>query len=155
MKVKIVYHNSGLRTFSIDGKEVTQEEYEAATASHFEEVLTTRRTPRGHSPSCWPMKSDAEAVHPRQIEAAMARDKRHGVTGVTYDPEDGRAIFADQGAKRDMMRLKRVHDNNGSYGEDTGGSTVTPMDYLPEEPMVDIPVREGTCIGETVRRINK
>ena len=81
------------------------------------------------------MSSDAMAVHPSQIEAIMARNKKHGVQGVSYDPADGRAILADRGARRDLMRLEGVHDNEGGYGDDHAAS---PQDPKPEVPFADL-----------------
>jgi len=114
MRAKIVYGSRGRETYFIENKEVSKEE--------FDSVITRKPLDRppmqGNTPSCWPMKSDALAVHPEQIPEAMERNKRMGVTGVTYDPEDGRAILADRGARRDLMRVSKVHDNSGSYGDD-------------------------------------
>ncbi len=86
----------------------------------------------GNTPSCWPMKSEALAVHPDQIPEALARNKRHGIQGVSYD-RLGRAVLADRGARRDLMRLEGVHDNQGGYGDDH--ATATPQDPLPDNPI--------------------
>ncbi len=73
---------------------------------------------RGTTSSCWPMKSLAMGVHTSQIKEAMERNKKAGVTGVTYDPKTGDAILSDRGARRDLMRVHGFHDRNGGYGDD-------------------------------------
>lgn len=98
--------------------------------------LASRQPPRGHTSGCWPMKSDAMAVHPDDIPAALERNKRHGVAGVTYDPKDGRAILADRGARRDLMKLEGVHDKNGGYGDDHAGSS--PLPPIQDEGFADV-----------------
>ncbi len=71
----------------------------------------------GNTPVCWPMKSDALAVHPSQIPEVMERNRKHGLY-IEYDPKDGRPILPDQGAKRELLKISKVHDNNGGYGTD-------------------------------------
>ncbi len=81
----------------------------------------------GNTPSCWPMRSEALAVHPEQIPDALERNKRHGVTGVSYDAQTGEAILADRRARCDLMKLEGCHDNNGGYGDDHAtGSPLPP-----------------------------
>ncbi len=74
-------------------------------------------TPCGQSatPSCWPMVSEALAVHPDQVEAARARAKRHGVS-VEY-MADGRAVLPDRNERRRLLRLEGFHDRQGGYGD--------------------------------------
>jgi hypothetical protein len=81
----------------------------------------------GNTSSAWPQKSDAMACHPSQIPAMLERNKRHGVTGVGYDPEDGRAILSDRAARRDLMALEGYHDNNGGFGDDHAGESPLPV----------------------------
>jgi hypothetical protein len=60
---------------------------------------------------CWPMKNEALAVHPRQVEAMNARNKRHGIN-VQYEPKWGMAIIPDEGEYKKLRRLEGVHLNN-------------------------------------------
>lgn len=62
-----------------------------------------------------PLKSDALAVHPRQIEAAIARNKRHGLTSLRYDRR-GRPVFTDSGQRRALMKIESVRQMNSAYG---------------------------------------
>ena len=145
MKGKIVYRSHG-EDYFIDGKEVSKEE--------FDETFPPK--PLGHAPalggntsSCWPLKSDAMAVHPSQIKEAMERNKKHGVVGVSYDPKDGRAILADRGARRDLMKLEGFHDKSGGYGDDhhISGSTaepeLSPKDLF-DESSAHAPLHKGS-----------
>lgn len=60
---------------------------------------------------CWPMKCEALAVHPRQVEQMNARNKRHGIN-VQYEPKHGLAIIPDEGEYKKLRRLHGVHHNN-------------------------------------------
>lgn len=117
VRTRIVYESNGNRRFYVDGKEVTQAEHDRLTVSKIEDLLAEPiELLPGQTPKCWPMKSDALAVHPKQIPEAMARNKRRGLH-VDYDPRDGRAILNDRGQRRDLMRIENCHDNNGGYGD--------------------------------------
>jgi hypothetical protein len=120
MKLTMTVSNTGRKHFFIDGEEVTEQAYYAASPDRFDELLAAAQAPGGHLPSCWPMKSDALAVHPKQIRAAMARNARYGVN-VEY-ARDGRPILQDRGQRRELMKLEGVHDNEGGYGDDHGPS---------------------------------
>ncbi len=113
MKGEIKYDRLGNQIgFYLNGKEVTKEA--------FDEAIPTRPIGvplNGHSPACWPMLSDALAVHPKQIPAVMERNKQHGLH-VEYNPTDGRPVLMDRGMRRDLMKLEAIHDNNGGYGDD-------------------------------------
>lgn len=68
------------------------------------------------TPSAWPVLSDALAVHPKQLEQVRERNKRHGLGHIEYLP-DGRPVLKDRGMRRDLMRLEKVHDKHGGYGD--------------------------------------
>lgn len=65
--------------------------------------------------SCWPMTSQALAVHPEQVGEANERNRVHGV-GVQYDPT-GLAHIPDRAERKKLLRLEGKHDNNGGYGD--------------------------------------
>lgn len=79
------------------------------------EDLAAGCTLPGLSTSGWPIVSSALAVHPSQVAAANARNRRHGVN-VTYRP-DGKAVLGDRAARRRLLRLEGMHDNHGGYGD--------------------------------------
>lgn len=113
MRISISYSSLGKITYKVDGKECTREEYDAFS------TVKPMGVPMlgGNTSACWPMKSDALAVHPEQIAEAMANDRKHGIA-TEYDPEDGRLILKDQAQKRDILKARQLHDNNGGYGTD-------------------------------------
>lgn len=110
MKGRITW-KKGEPHYFIDGEEVGSMEFHAAFRP-----LTDDGVP-GSSLVAWkrPIKSDALAVHPKQIEEARERDRRHGVS-VDYTP-DGRPILRDRDQRRRMMKSLGVHDNSGGYGD--------------------------------------
>lgn len=98
------------QTWWIDGRQVSKEEYDAA--------LPNVEEPIGDGSGLVqfkPMESMALAVHPKQVEEANARNKRHGV-GVEYRP-DGMAMLTSREGRRKLNRLEGFHDNNGGYGD--------------------------------------
>lgn len=61
-----------------------------------------------------PLKSNALAVHPRQIPAVLARNKKHGIN-VRYDRR-GRPCFTDAGQRQALCKLEGVRSLNSAYG---------------------------------------
>jgi len=96
----------------------------------------------GNTPSAYPLKSDAMAVHPSQIPEAMARNKKHGLH-VEYDPVDGRPILPDRAARRQLMAIEGVHDNQGGYGDDHTPN-VAPR---PDKKLSEVFIEEGVKIN--------
>lgn len=99
--------------YYLDGREVTKAEFKKAFPDR--KVCDAG----GDFITAWkrPIQSDAMAVHPDQIDEAMARNRKHGVF-VEYNPEDGRPILRDRGQRRDLMRIEGFHDKHGGYGDD-------------------------------------
>lgn len=62
-----------------------------------------------------PKLSDALKVHPRQIPAAMARDKRHGVP-TDYHP-DGRPIITSRAHQKRLIKSLGYFNQDGGYGD--------------------------------------
>lgn len=66
----------------------------------------------------WPMLSMACGVHGSQIDIAREHDKAHGLDvhyvkkGLSYMPE-----FRDRAHRRAYMKSRKVHDNDGGYGD--------------------------------------
>lgn len=77
------------------------------------EMFAAAAAPGGDKPEGWPMLSDAMGVAPRQVEGAMAVDKRLGVP-ISYAP-DGRAVYENQSQRNAHMKAHGFHDNNGGY----------------------------------------
>ena len=92
---------------------------------------------RSNTPECWPMKSEALACHPRQVEAIMARNKKHGITGVHYE-KDGTCVISDRKARKELLALEGLHDNHGGYGDDHGRKS--PLYREDVVPFTDLPL---------------
>jgi hypothetical protein len=59
----------------------------------------------------WPIHSEALGVHPKQIQEAMAADRRDGVP-TDYD-RAGRPILRDAAHRRRFLRAKGFFDRSG------------------------------------------
>jgi hypothetical protein len=70
---------------------------------------------RSCTTTCWPMVSDALAVHPKQVEQARERAKRHGIS-VEYR-DNGQCVIPDRAERRRLLRLEGFHDRSGGYGD--------------------------------------
>lgn len=89
------------------------------TKAEFDAAFPTKAVGEcgGHAPACWPMVSEAMAVHPDQVDEANARAKRHGLTGVKYQKGTGMVELSDRGSRRQLLRLEGYHDNHAGYGD--------------------------------------
>ena len=112
---KIVYKSNGKHLHFLDGRQVTRAEYDRAVPSKLDDLFEAGTTAPSHTTTCWPMMSDALAVHPDQVAEATARNRKHGVN-VGYLP-DGTALLPDRGARKAILKLEGFHDNNGGYGD--------------------------------------
>lgn len=74
------------------------------------EILAAGETGMGLSTKGWPKKSPALSCHPKQVKQANARARKHGLTGVHYQP-NGMCVLADNASRRKLMRLEGMHDN--------------------------------------------
>ncbi len=76
-----------------------------------------KNIPGGHSPACWPMRSDALSVHPKQVKIAAARARALGVP-TEFHPS-GDPIFTSRGHRAAYMKHveRGVYDRDGGYGD--------------------------------------
>lgn len=72
----------------------------------------------GARPSCWPMKSNALAVHPDQRKEYSKFAVKHGVP--TYFDERGKPEFSDRNHRKKYCELVGAVDYEGGYGDSTG-----------------------------------
>ncbi len=63
----------------------------------------------------WPKTSIVMGVHPRSVKAANERNAAAGV-GVRY-LEDGRAVVPDRNEQKKLLKLRKMHNNDGGYGD--------------------------------------
>lgn len=115
MRSRIVYGRNGKKTFYIDDVEVSQKVFDKHFPSKINDLLASSVLLPAHTTTCWPMKSEALAVQPKQIEQARDRAKRHGIP--TDFDTFGRPIFTSRGHRKEYMRMEGVHDNHGGYGD--------------------------------------
>lgn len=134
MRFRVTY-GSPIRYF-VDDNEVSREEYEAASPKgRLKELFASGTTAVSQALACWPMRSDALSCHPNQIAAITERNKKHGITGVSYEA-DGTCVISDREARRKIMALEGVHDNKGGYGDDHGGQS--PLYRQDSVPFADV-----------------
>lgn len=109
---KIVYGSGGVKSYFIGDREVTQAEWDNRFPSRLE--LGKTALP-GATTTGWPLKSVALAVQPKQVDAANARARRHGLK--SYYERDGTAVLPSREERKKLCRLEGVHDNSGGYGD--------------------------------------
>lgn len=83
----------------------------AAFAEIGKKAKKGKRVLGGPGTRTWPLRSEALAVHPEQVDEANLRNKRAGVAAY-YEP-DGTCVIADNGARRRLLRLERCIDRAG------------------------------------------
>jgi hypothetical protein len=101
------------RTFFLDGKQVTREEFDSAFPD----------TPIGDGSGLigWkPLISDALAVHPRQIKEAREDAIKKGVP-VDFTA-DGRPKFTSRQQRSAYLRAYGFFDKSAGYGDPADGS---------------------------------
>jgi len=63
----------------------------------------------------WPLVSEAMGVHPSQVQAVMADDRRKGVP--TDYTRDGCPIFTSRAHRKRYCEAHGYFDRNGGYGD--------------------------------------
>src|SRR5262245_41681570 len=106
MRGKITYNRDGSRAYYLDDKEVTEKEFEAA----FPPKPFGAPELANNTSSCWPMVSEALAVHPEQVAEANARNKKHGIAA-RYD-EGGFCHIPDRSDRKKLLKLEGLVDKN-------------------------------------------
>jgi len=98
--------------YRIDGKVVTKAVYR----KHFPAAKKVGNVYFGSvSTSVWPMKSEALAVHPSQIEEARKSAAARGVP-TDFTPS-GRPILRTRGHRKAYCKAYGFHDRNAGYGD--------------------------------------
>ena len=69
-----------------------------------------------HMPQCWPLKSDAAGVHPKQVKAAEEDARRAGIN-LNFDHKTGQAIFESRGQRSAYLKHRKMYDHDGGYGD--------------------------------------
>ena len=107
---RIIYHRDGTKTYEICGREVTEAEWEAQQVSLLDDLLESGETLMGQSTTTWPQRSESMAVHPKQVDQANERARKHGIAAV-YD-KTGTPSVASANDKRKLMKLEGFYDKN-------------------------------------------
>lgn len=98
------------KVYLLEGKVVTEAEYHAALPEGTGEGVVFQNAIN----DAHPLRSDALAVHTRQIPAVLARNAKHGIH-VRYD-RAGRPVFTDKGQRKALMKLEKVRSMNSYDG---------------------------------------
>ena len=123
-----IIRGSGAKTrYLIDYKEVTKEIFDAA----FPDKPITEGSDLLVSAD-WkkPVKSDALAVHPKQVKEAREDAAKKGVP-VEFLP-DGRPVFRNRQERKQYMNAYGFFDKDAGYSDRADGSAkreVDPRDY--------------------------
>jgi hypothetical protein len=107
--------------YFVDGREVTEAQYDAAFPSKLEELLEAGDLLPSDTRTGWPLASDALAVHPDQVQEANERNRKAGVNVTYSDGKDGhkkgQALLPSRHERRKLLRLEKAHDRDGGYGD--------------------------------------
>lgn len=108
--IGVIRKVKGQRTYWIDGKEVSEKEFDRrmdrVRVGH---PITGRAAKRGY-----PIKSVALAVHSTQVKEASEDAAKKGVP--TEFTRDGRPILRDASHRRRYLKAYGFHDRNSYYG---------------------------------------
>lgn len=96
--------------YRIDGKVVSEKEFKG-------QFPDKPLSGDGSSFTGWkrPILSDGLACHPEQIPAEREAYRKAGIN-VDFH-EDGRPIIRDRGQRREMLKLNKMHDRQGGFGD--------------------------------------
>lgn len=111
MKGRIVYGKNDQKTFFVDGKEVTEEEFHRLLPSRQSSGGVPGNSLVGWTPIC----SDALAVHPLDRQEAMDDARRKGVP--TDFLPDGRPVLTSRSHRKAYLKAYGFHDRGGGYGD--------------------------------------
>lgn len=104
-------------TYFVDHTQVMKEAYDrlfAEERARLPQVPIDEEHERNR-PWSKPIVSDALQVHPRQLEAVRERNAKHGLD-IEYRP-DGKPVLRDRKQRHDLLRVERMHDNQGGYSD--------------------------------------
>ncbi|MFH1184666.1 MAG: hypothetical protein V1755_06455 [Chloroflexota bacterium] len=96
--------------YKINGRTVSREEFMRGAKG------LEGGAPMIAPPSNWPMVSMAAAVDPSQAAEYNEFYKQNGITGARHRP-DGMLELDTRGARREMLRARGLHDNDGGFGD--------------------------------------
>lgn len=107
---QIRYDRSGNRCHFLNGLAVSREVFDQAFPTKEPGTPLPAATK-----TCWPLKSEALAVHPDQVAEANASLKKNKIAA-EYDAA-GFCHLSGRAARKELLRLEGFHDKKGGYGD--------------------------------------
>jgi hypothetical protein len=99
-------------TYYLDGRVVT---FDVFTEAFPDQLVLPGQVPGGHLPGCWPLPSEAAAVHPAQAREAADHAKKLGVP--TEFNGLGQPVFTDRAHRKRFLKAHGMVDRSGGYGD--------------------------------------
>lgn len=96
-------------TYKINGREVSQEEWDKVPIKGFGSTSVSTAYSRG-------LRSRAAGIHSSQVAEFREHLKREGITGVSYD-NNGDVIFTSRAGRKKFLKHRGMQDNDGGYGD--------------------------------------
>jgi len=99
--------------YYINGKQVTAEEFGVDSKDDWLTVPPMiANTYTEHDP----LMSDGCGVMKAQVSETREAIRHHGIQGAAVH-DNGQIRFTSRAARRDFLRMRGLHDNDGSYGD--------------------------------------
>lgn len=111
LKKSVKVDRLGKATYFVNGGPVTKAEYDGLLPDKPIAVPLA-----AHTPGCWPMTSEALAVHPDQVKEANLRNKKAGVAA-RYEEGTGACVIPDRKDRQKLLKLEGYHDKSAGYGD--------------------------------------
>lgn len=108
---RVVYHRDGTETCYIGDVAVSRAEFDARFPP--KEMGAPLQS---HTTTCWPMRSEALAVHPDQVTEANERNRKAGIAA-RYESGTGMCVIPDRADRKRLLKLEGMRDNHGGYGD--------------------------------------
>ena len=101
-------------TYYLNGKEVTAEEFRASggKSDWLKAPPMIANTYSEHDP----LLSDGCGVMKAQVTECRDSIKLHGIQGAQVH-NDGKIRFTSRAARRDFLKMRGLHDNDGGYSD--------------------------------------
>jgi len=100
--------------YKINGKEVTKEEWDAAAGAGFEPGEAPLGTVAYSESS--PLLSDGLGCMKEQVGEMRREIKRRNIQGVRC-LDNGQLEITSRRGRREVCRMRGLHDNDGGYGD--------------------------------------
>lgn len=100
-------------TYYVNGKEVTREEFRAGSKSDWlQGASMSASTYSEHDP----LISEGVGCMKSQVPELRAEIRKHGIVGAQVK-DNGQVVFTSRRARKELLRVRGLIDNEGSYGD--------------------------------------